>query len=385
MSHLSHRLGCIALLVVTAVASLGFGTAVAEDAVLLASTVPGYTPGMVVASTDRLSVPDGASATLLFRSGGMLRLRGPFDGTLEQQRSGTGETSIAMLADMFRMRGVDAAVICGTRSTGAARAVEAMDDVEIDPQRSGTYCVEPATTVWIRRPAGDPSIYALRRKGTIRTIRWPAGANRIEWPADVPIDDGSQFEIVTDGAAHATATFRALPAPASAGSARIAAGILLGCHDQFDLELRRFSRLAAGPELWINTDHGRRPTYRNGEPIVLTVTTDTDGFLYCVAARDGGGATLIFPAGAVDGAQLHGSAPLSIPGHRQPIGLTATQGIAQIRCWLADRDITPELPHALVGATTGPLPDQVAADLDGLFSQVRGTRIATDTLTVKAE
>ena len=121
----------------------------AEDAVLLATTVPGYTPGMVVASTVRLSVPDGASATLLFRSGGMLRLRGPFEGTLEQQRAGTGETSIAMLADMFRMRGVDAAVIGGTRSVSPTRAVEAMDDVEVDPQRSGTYCVEPATTVWI--------------------------------------------------------------------------------------------------------------------------------------------------------------------------------------------------------------------------------------------
>jgi Domain of unknown function (DUF4384) len=385
MSHLSHRLCRIALSVLTVVASLGVKTAFAEDAVLLASTVPGYTPGMVVASSDRLSVPDGASATLLFRSGGILRLRGPFKGTLEQQRSGAGEITIAMLADMFRMRGIDAAVIGGTRSAGLARAVEAIDDVQVDPQRSGTYCVEPTTTVWITRPAGEPGTFALHRKGTSRTIRWPEGATRIEWPADVPIDDGSQFEVVTDGAALGTATFRALPTPASAGPARIAAGILLGCHDQFDMELRRFSRLATGPELWINTDHGRRPTYRSGEPIVLTVTTDTDGFLYCIAVGDDGGATWIFPAGAVDGAQLHNSAPLSIPGHRQPIGLTATQGIAQIRCWLADRDITPELPHALVGATTGRVPDQVAADLNGLFSRIRGTRIATETLTVKAE
>ena len=112
---------------------------------------------------------------------------------------------------------------------------------------------------------------------------------------------------------------------------------------------------------------------------------DTDGYLYCVAARDDGTAMPIFPAGAVDGAQIRGSVALSIPGRRQPIGLTAASGLAQIRCWLADRDITPELPHALLGAPTARMPDQLAGDLDGLFSRIGGTRIEADVLTVKTE
>ena len=41
-------------------------------------------------ATDRLSVPEGASATLLFQSGEMLRLRGPFEGTLGQQQAKAG-------------------------------------------------------------------------------------------------------------------------------------------------------------------------------------------------------------------------------------------------------------------------------------------------------
>ncbi len=372
----------VALLAVATVASFTFGVAHAEDAVLLASTVPGYMPGMVVSSTDRLSLPDGASATLLFQSGGMLRLRGPFEGTLEQQRAKTGESTVASLADMFRMNGVDAAVIGGTRSTASTRTGTVMEDVQVDPQRSGTYCVDPTSTVWIMRPAGGQGTYALRRKGSTRTLAWPEGAARSEWPADVPIDDGIQFEIVTDGTAHATATFRSFPSSVAAGPAQIAAGILLGCHDQFDEELRRFSRLTATPELWITTDHGRRPAYRSGEPIGLTITTNMDGFLYCVATRNDGGAAPIFPAGAVDGAQLRGSAPLTIPGRRQAYGLTAGRGLAQIRCWLTDRDVTPELPHALVGAPAGRLPDQLSGDLDALFLRIGGTRIATDSVTV---
>jgi hypothetical protein len=365
--------------------SLVFARARAEDAVLLASTVPGYVPGMVISSTDRLSVPDGASATLLFESGEMLRLRGPFEGALGQRQVKPGDSGIAGLAEMFRMHGVDATVIGGTRSTGASRPGMAIDDVQVDPQRSGTYCVEQSTSVWISRPAGDERSYAVHRKGSRRTLGWPAGAARIEWPADVAIEDGSQFEIATDGAAHAMVTFHAMPPAAASDAAKVASGILLGCHDQFDGMLRRISRAAGHPELWVTSDHGRRPTYRPGEPITLTVMADTDGYLYCVAAKADGTASPVFPAGAIDGAQVHGSMALSIPGRRQPVGLTAEPGLEQIQCWLADRDLTPELPHALLGAATLRIPDQLAGDLGSLFSRVGGTRIEADVLTIKTQ
>jgi hypothetical protein len=314
----------------------------------------------------------------------MLRLRGPFDGTLERQKAKDGGSTVAMLADMFRLQGVDATVIGGTRSTGAARFGHILDDVQVDPQHSGTYCFEPASSVWITHPADRHAVYSVRRNGNSRAVGWPPGSERTEWPADVPIEDGSQFEIVTDGSAQATVTFRAMPPGVPAGSARVATGVLLGCHDQFDDELRRFSRSISSPELWITTDRGRRPLYHPGEPIALTVMAGMDGYLYCVMARNGT-ATAIFPAGAIDGAQLRGSEPLSIPGRRQPAGLTAAPGLGQIHCWLADRDITRELPQALLGAPAGRLPDKLATGLDALFAGIGGTRIATDGLTVRTE
>jgi hypothetical protein len=385
MSLRSSYLSRAALLAATAVVSFVFGRAFADDAVLLASTVPGYVPGMVVSSTDRLSVPEGASATLLFQSGEMMRLGGPFEGTLAEQQAKAGGNSVAMLADLFRLHGVDATMIGGTRSTSVGRSGTSIDDVQADARHSGTYCVEPSTSVWITRPPGDPRMYAVRRKGSSRTLGWPSEAARVEWPADVPIEDGSRFEIATDGTARATVTFRAMPSAVAPGPATVATGILLGCHDQFDDELRRVSRSAARPEIWITSDHGRRPTYHQGEPVTLTVMADTDGYLYCVAAKDDGSATPIFPAGAVDGAQVRGSIALSIPGRRQPVGLTAAPGLEQIRCWFADRDIAPELPHALLGGPTGRIPDQLAGELDSLFSRIGGTRIDADVLTVKTE
>src|ERR1700733_15068575 len=147
MSRLSNLMARAALLAAPPAVSLVFGRAFADDAVLLASTVPGYVPGMVVSSNDRLSVPDGASATLLFESGEVLPLSGPFDGTLGQQEGNQGERSVSMLAEMFRSHGVDATVIGGTRSTGGLRSSVDIDDIHLDPQHSGTYCIGPSTSV----------------------------------------------------------------------------------------------------------------------------------------------------------------------------------------------------------------------------------------------
>jgi hypothetical protein len=109
------RLACRRALWGAAVLLLGAGGAWADKAVLLSSTAPGYSPGMVVATNERFPLPDGASATLLFRSGQMLRLRGPFEGSLQ---TSNGDSSVTALAEAFRIQGVDAAVIGGTRTIG---------------------------------------------------------------------------------------------------------------------------------------------------------------------------------------------------------------------------------------------------------------------------
>lgn len=384
MPRQSNHFSRVTLCLTLVLGCFVFGRASAQDAVLLTSTVPGYMPGMVVSSTDQLSVPDGATATLLLRSGEMLRVRGPFEGSLAPLKSGAANGSAAMLAEMLRMQGTDAAVIGGTRSAGTARADVVLEDVEVDSMRSGTYCLEPATSVWITRPGRNSTDYALRRKGSSRTLSWPTGAARIEWPSDVPIEDGSQFEITIGGSALATVTFRAIPSAVS-GEARIASGLILGCRNQFEVELKKLGRSIVTPELWITTDHGRHPMYHAGEAIALTVMANLDGYLYCFGVNGDGDVRAIFPAGAIDGAQIQGSSPLSIPGRRQPARLIAAPGTSQVRCWLADRDITPELPHALLGAPSVRVPDQLAGDLDTLFSRINGTRIEAEVLTVRAE
>ena len=168
------------LVLLLALLTGGVRPAMAAEAVLLTATVPGYAPGMVVAAADMLVLPEGASMTLLFRSGQILRLRGPFQGSLDHIQPPAGDATVPALARLFRLQGVDATVIGGTRTTNTS-AMRA-SDLQVDPHRSATYCIGPSDTVWIGRPATEGEIYGVRRRSNTRAIAWPAGSVKSPGP-----------------------------------------------------------------------------------------------------------------------------------------------------------------------------------------------------------
>jgi hypothetical protein len=386
MTRLRIILDQLVRIAALALGTCGAGASIADDAVLLTSTAPGYAPGMVVSASDTLSLPEGSSATLLFQSGETLRLRGPFKGLLAPLRDAGSTASLVRLVDAFRAQGVDAAVIGGTRATGLGRVRVAIDDVQVDPRRSGTYCLQPSTSVWIGRPDQEHGQYSLRRGRSTKPIAWPPGAARIEWPPNVSIDDGDRYEILTDGVSRVTVTFRLMPAEAASDAASVAQGILRGCQEQFSESLRRLAQAAGPPELWLTSDRGQHPVYRTGEPIALTVKSNADGYLYCIASRENGAVTPIFPAGAVSGARVHAPMAVSMPGPRRHAELIAgPSGRQEVRCWLADRDISPELPHAMLDAAMTPLPDSLARDVEAIFAGITGSQMARTSMAIRVE
>jgi hypothetical protein len=377
------------MLVLTLLAVSATRLAKAEEAVLLTATAPGYAPGMAVTATDKLVLPEGTSITLLFRSGQMLRLRGPFEGSLDHVQPMAESSAVPTLAKLFRLQGVDATVIGGTRTLGATATVDG--DVLVDPQRSATYCLGSQSTVWIARPQNEregsaEDSYGVRRRSSTRTISWTGGATRAAWPDDVPIEDGDHFTVVAGSAVRATVTFRVLGTGFPSEAAKVAAGVLAGCHEQFDEPLHHLALATVQPELWLTSERGRSPVYHPGETIRLSVQSNADGWLYCVAARDDKTMVPIFPAGAVDGARLRAAVPVSIPGSRRGGEVRAGgKGTERIACWLADRDISAELPHALLDPAAGRLPEGVASDLDSVFAAAGGQATVRGELAITVE
>jgi hypothetical protein len=233
------------LLVIVAALLGAIGQARAEDAVVLSSTTPGYAPGTAVADGQALRLPERASLTLLFRSGEMLRLRGPLDRSLAQLRAVSRETSLQSLAAALRVNGVDAAVIGGTRATSRQRGEE--DDVLVALERTATYCLATRTPLWLTRETSGPLLVGLKRGGTLREVRFPEAADRIEWPADVLIEDGDMVTFVAEnGTPRGAAKFRTVDASSDFGW--LAQLGLLGCADQFQAARRELETRKLLPE-----------------------------------------------------------------------------------------------------------------------------------------
>jgi hypothetical protein len=359
--------------------------AAAEAVVLLSATAPGYTPGMVIGPKEQLRLPDGASVTLLLRSGQMLRLRGPLETSIEQAEPSRSDDSASALAEAFRLRGVDASAVGGSRTASLGRRMRGPGDVSVEIERSGTWCVGASDTVWLMRPVTELSELGLRRRRNLRRIEWPPGVARVEWPGDLPFEDGDTFEVLADGQTLGRLTFRRLASVAASESAEIARGFLLGCREQYQAALRRLARASLAPELWVSTERGRSPVYAPGERIELRVLADTDGWLYCVTTRSDGVAAAVFPAGAIGSEGLSGRSSASLPGDRRNVAFPAgPRGVQTVKCWLADRDIGPELPHALFDGSGARLPDRVAAELDATFAGI-SNRLAQASLDIQVE
>jgi len=216
----------------------------AEDAVLVSSTVERYVPGSVISDSQTLALPTGASATLLFRSGDIVRLKGPFEGRLDAVRPEAAPSGAEGLVQALRGQGVEASVIGATRGFTApsARTAMAGAPVNVDVRSSAIYCVGPTDTLWLRSSSVAGGVIRLRRGKSLREVAWPEGAGRVEWPSDIMVEDGDRFEVVDNkGAAVATMIFHRLD-PSSSANAWIAASLLSGCRSQAEPALRELAR-----------------------------------------------------------------------------------------------------------------------------------------------
>ena len=153
--------------------------AVAEDAVLLASTVPGYMPGMVCRPRRPVQRAGWCKRDLAVPVGRDDAAGGPLRRYAGEQQVKPGGNSVAMLADMFRLHGVDATMIGGTRSTK-------MPDPGRPSTTSRSMRSAPAPIVCSRRHRfGSPARQAIR--GFTRFVakaaagRWAGRRERSGW------------------------------------------------------------------------------------------------------------------------------------------------------------------------------------------------------------
>ncbi|WP_042701614.1 hypothetical protein [Azospirillum sp. B506] len=351
----------------------------AAEAVVVASSAPGYVQGQLVGDGQAVRLPDGATATLLFANGRLLRLRGPYDG----MPAGTVDSAVSARAgpgdDRFMQSDLGAARALGNPLDAALEKALA-----IDPSASGPQCVKAGSPPLLRRPAEPGLDRLLLQAGTERTTVGWNDAGPVPWPRSLPLADGTDIVALRpDGTPVGTLRLRMVEA---AGGATLAVGMAsAGCAGQIGAAMASLRDATVPLDLFLSADpaagSGAGVAYRPGEDIRLLVQTDRDANLYCYLRNARAQLIPIFPAGATMSARVMGNVPISLSGDRMP--LRAGEGAAdlEVRCIAASRNLDGEMPGR--AAAFRPLPEEAAVQLDRAVSRLRETEVASAQLILK--
>ncbi|PGH56983.1 hypothetical protein CRT60_10805 [Azospirillum palustre] len=363
------------LLGAAAILALGFGQEAAAEAVVVASSAPGYVQGQLVADGQAVRLPDGANATLLFANGRLLRLRGPYDGVPGQTADGAVSARAGPGDDRFMQSDLGAARALGNPLDAALEKALA-----IDPSTSGTQCVKAGSPPLLRRPA-EPGLDRLtvQAGGERAAVEWMNGSPA-PWPRSLPLTDGTDIGMLRpDGTLIGTLHVRMVEAT---GGAALAVGLAsAGCAGQIGAAMASLRDAMVPLDLFLSADPAGNAAYRPGEDIRLLVQTDRDAHLYCYLRNARGQLIPIFPSGATMSARVMGNVPISLSGDRMPLRAGDAPADLEVRCIATSRNLDGEIPGR--DAAFRPLAEDAAGQLDRAVSRLRETEVASAQLILK--
>ena len=154
--------------------------------------------GLLLDSQTVLNLPAETEITVVFDSGSVQKVAGPYQGQLTDPSSNT-EADLDLVT-------VLAAFLTEPKTTNRGPGSNDQDDpkpdlwwVDVSTQKR-FYCVAPSSNdviLWRPKDQSQRATLIIKRKatGTKTTIVWPARQTTLEWPAQLPIVYGETYLI----------------------------------------------------------------------------------------------------------------------------------------------------------------------------------------------
>ena len=211
------------------------GAAIAGPVVVRAigPSARNYPAGKQLPDNAQLALKAGDTLVLL-DSRGTRTISGPgnFPAVATGMRAGTAQTAARILANTGTSERRGGAVRGGIPSATQTRSPNLW---LVDLSKSGTVCVADPAAVRVWRAnadkAADVKISSASGAGTIALA---PGATIGAWPKSLPVKDGAEYTMTTDGMAPAIIKFATVPAPTSMEDTASQL-IAKGCKTQLDL------------------------------------------------------------------------------------------------------------------------------------------------------
>lgn len=209
--------------------------AASAASIVVRSTGPSarlYPAGKPLADTAQIVLKPGDTLVIL-DGRGTRTLSGPgtFGATSVASRSGVSTTAMRILSNQGASERRGGAVRGGA-PTGESRSPNLW---YVDVSHGGTVCVADPAAVKLWRPstaeAADLKISGGGKDGTVEMAK---GVNTGDWPAAVPVAEGTEYVLTAPGIAPATIKF-ALVQPPTDLESTASTLIAKGCNTQLDL------------------------------------------------------------------------------------------------------------------------------------------------------
>ncbi|PWC37779.1 DUF4384 domain-containing protein [Azospirillum sp. TSO35-2] len=378
MTHPSALLLCAGTLLALAPAVQ------AAEAVVVASTAPGYALGQVVADGAAVTVPEGAGIMLLFANGRTLRIKGPFAGPSDRLAAGAdgGDPNAPARPSLGGLLGGERfaqADVGAARAFGAPLNRAAERAFAIDPGVPGTYCLPVGTRPTLIRPQdGGLSGLTLSGDGSTATVTWSGTEGQQPWPEALPLRDGLEVRVSgPDDTPRHSLHLRLLdPAPAKDAAPGAALALRLaaaGCGRQTAALLRPLRDALVPLDLYLAAEQPPAAGYRPGDRIRLVLQANRDAHVYCYLRNGRGQLLPLFPLGTGTSARVAADTALTLPGDRMPLPLVAGEsgGDMEVRCVAADRDLGDALPGR--ADAFRPMDAETVAQLDRALNALHDT------------
>ncbi len=364
--------------------------ALAAELVVIASNAPSLSAGEQVDAAQVIEIPQGARATLLAASGRTITLEGPFRGPVDMPdgESGQSDTLTAIAA---LLAPADATVPILGQTRGAAPIEGPGNSLWIDTSRAGKYCVGPGRFLHLWRPQADERQSAKltdMETGRSTTITWNGGEVTHAWPAALTYRDGAAYLVLVDGVRDPIhVEIRLISGGLDGALPRIAWMVEQGCVAQAHAELAAFQDQVDPFSLYMSTDRGADPTYTVGDTLTVKVKANRDAAIYCFYTAGDGNTIALFPSQFSGGAWVRGHETLYLPGDRLPVTLSIAPPPGQeiIRCYGTTRDVTRDLPTALVSGDFRPIEPSLANRIAPSFQEISDVRLANGEIVVRVE
>jgi hypothetical protein len=175
----------------------------AAELLVLSSTHSDLQVGEIVDGASKLTLPAGATVTLVAESGETVTLDGPFEGV---PAAGSGGGDPGLLKKLSMLVGGPSQDASAVGAVRAANTSTPDDPWVINISRSGHHCVRGGTQPVLWRPsAKQASALSLKQMSPAKRAKatWARGEATLTWPAKMAFADGATYMVRLRGSSTA--------------------------------------------------------------------------------------------------------------------------------------------------------------------------------------